>query len=106
MDAREHVAEPWTNGTGQQGSLNKSLGHPIRSLRERIDAEAPLACAKPKYEFKQLAPRAFGKFVGIDTRRDRTTQGRRRQLTPIGGVSRSENSACLTGQGIGLARRP
>ena len=56
---RERVAAPWTNGTGQQDSLNKSLGHPIRFLRERIDAETPLACAKPKYEFRQRAPRAL-----------------------------------------------
>jgi hypothetical protein len=55
----EHVAAPWAKGMGQQDSLNKLLGYPIRFLRERIDAEAPLACAKPKYEFKQLAPRAL-----------------------------------------------
>ncbi|PNE11224.1 MAG: hypothetical protein CR217_09885 [Beijerinckiaceae bacterium] len=55
----KRVAAPWTNGTRQQDSLNKSLGHPIRFLRERIDAETPLACAKPKYEFRQLAPRAL-----------------------------------------------
>jgi hypothetical protein len=55
----ELVAAPWTNGPGQQDSLNNMLGHPIRFLRERIDAAAPLGCAKPKYAFKQLAPRAL-----------------------------------------------
>ena len=30
----ERVAAPWTNGTGQQDSLNKLLGQPIRFLRD------------------------------------------------------------------------
>jgi hypothetical protein len=55
----EHVAAPWVNSMGQPDSLNKLLGHPIRFLHERIDAAAPLACANPNYEFKQLAPHAL-----------------------------------------------
>ncbi|HTV33820.1 MAG TPA: lysozyme inhibitor LprI family protein [Methylocella sp.] len=55
----ERVAAPWMGDTGQQDSLNTWLGHSIRFLHERIDARAPLGCLKPKYEFRQLAPRAL-----------------------------------------------